>query len=159
MSLKWSRSTHPLQGRKKQLLLKSRELNLHRQLSHTSKKPHKYEHRLTFLTFSIHLPLCSSIHLDIDLSTGIFSLLTLNIEFLFWVCLYAMAKLIYIRLEMSGFKDSLLDSLVVECWHRVRVVPGSIPSQRPRHTKDVIKMVQVVSLFSTQHWKGNTGSF
>ena len=62
-----------------------------------------------------------------------------------------MAKLIYIRLEMSGFKDSLLDSLVVECWHRVRVVPGSIPSQGPRHTKDVIKMVPVVPLFSTQH--------
>ena len=71
---------------------------------------------------------------------------------------------------------SLLDSLVVECWHRVREVPGSIPSQGrllnslvvecglrvqevpgsissqgPRHTKDVIKMVPVVPLFSTQH--------
>ena len=32
----------------------------------------------------------------------------------------------------------LLDSLVVECWLRVREVPGSIPSQGPRHTKDVI---------------------
>ena len=29
--------------------------------------------------------------------------------------------------------------------------PGSIPSQGPRHTKDVIKMVPVVPLFSTQH--------
>ena len=48
----------------------------------------------------------------------------------------------------------LLDSLVVECWHRVREVMGSIPSQGPRHTKDVIKMVPVVPLFSTQHWKG-----
>ena len=48
----------------------------------------------------------------------------------------------------------LFDSLVVECWHRVREVPGSIPSQGPRHTKDVIKMVPVVPLFSTQHWKG-----
>ena len=47
--------------------------------------------------------------------------------------------------------DRLLDSLVVECWHRVREVPGSIPSQGPRHNKDVIKMVQVVPLFSTQH--------
>jgi len=28
--------------------------------------------------------------------------------------------------------------------------PGSIPSQGPRH-KDVIKMVPVVPLFSTQH--------
>ena len=36
----------------------------------------------------------------------------------------------------------LLDSLVVECLHRVREVPGSIPSQGPRHTKDVIKMVE-----------------
>ena len=45
----------------------------------------------------------------------------------------------------------LLDSLVVECWHRVREVPGSIPSQGPRHTKDIIKMVPVVSLFSTEH--------
>ena len=48
----------------------------------------------------------------------------------------------------------LLDSLVVECWLRVREVPGSIPSQGPRHTKDVLKMVPVVPLFSTQHWKG-----
>ena len=40
--------------------------------------------------------------------------------------------------------NRLLDSLVVECWHRVREVPGSIPSQGPRHTKDV-------PLFSTQH--------
>ena len=55
--------------------------------------------------------------------------------------------------------DRFLDSLEVECWHRVRVVLGSIPSQRPRHTKDVIKMVQVFPFFSTQHLKGNTGSF
>ena len=48
----------------------------------------------------------------------------------------------------------LLDSLVVECWLRVREVPGSIPSQGPRHTKDVITMVPVVPLFSSQHWKG-----
>ena len=37
-------------------------------------------------------------------------------------------------------KKRLPDSLVVECWHRVQEVPGSIPSQGPRHTKDVIKM-------------------
>ena len=48
----------------------------------------------------------------------------------------------------------LLDSLVVECWHQVREVPGSIPSQGPGHTKDVIKMVPVVPLFSTEHSKG-----
>jgi len=29
----------------------------------------------------------------------------------------------------------------------VREVPGSIPSQGPRHTKDVIKMVPVVPFF------------
>ena len=52
------------------------------------------------------------------------------------------------------FQNSLLDSLVVECWHRVREVPGSIHCQGPRHTKDVIKMVPVVPLFSTQHSKG-----
>ena len=40
----------------------------------------------------------------------------------------------------------LLDSVVVERWHRVREVPGSIPSQGPRHTKDVIKMVPGSSL-------------
>ena len=33
-------------------------------------------------------------------------------------------------------------------------VPGSIPSQGPSHTKDVIKMVPVVPLFSTEHLKG-----
>ena len=49
---------------------------------------------------------------------------------------------------------SLLDSLVVECWHRVREVLGSIPSQGPRHTKDIIKMVPVIPLFSIQQWKG-----
>ena len=49
--------------------------------------------------------------------------------------------------------NRLLDSLVVECWLRVREVPGSTLSQGPRHTKDVIKMVPVVPLFSTQHCK------
>ena len=51
-------------------------------------------------------------------------------------------------------RGCLLDSLVVECWLRAQEVPGSIPSQGPRHTKDVIKMVPVVPLFSTQYWKG-----
>ena len=36
----------------------------------------------------------------------------------------------------------------------IQIVPGSIPSQRPRHTKDVIKMVPVVPLFSTEHSEG-----
>ena len=46
------------------------------------------------------------------------------------------------------------DSLEVECWLRVREVPGSIPSQGPLHNKDIIKMVPVVPLFSTEHSKG-----
>ena len=45
----------------------------------------------------------------------------------------------------------LLDSLVVECWLRMWEVPGSIPSQGPRHTKDVMKIVPVVPLFGTEH--------
>ena len=36
----------------------------------------------------------------------------------------------------------------------MREVPGSIPSQGPHHTKDVIKTVPVVPLFSTEHSKG-----
>ena len=43
---------------------------------------------------------------------------------------------------------------MVECWLRVREVPGSIPSQGPRHTKDKIKRVPVVPLFSTEPKKG-----
>ena len=52
---------------------------------------------------------------------------------------------------LANGKYRLLDSLVVECWLRVREVPGSIPNHGTRHTKDVIKMVPVVPLFSTQH--------
>ena len=48
-------------------------------------------------------------------------------------------------------QNLLLDSLVVECWLRVRKGLGSFPSQGPRHIKDVIKMVPVVPLFGTQH--------
>ena len=47
--------------------------------------------------------------------------------------------------------NRLLDSLVVECWLRVREVPGSIHRQGPRRTKDVIQMVPVGPLFGTQH--------
>jgi len=43
---------------------------------------------------------------------------------------------------------------VVQCWLRMREVLGSIPSQGPRHTKEVIKMVPVVPLFGTEHSKG-----
>ena len=55
----------------------------------------------------------------------------------------------YIQLYPHRYR--LLDSLVVECWHRE--VPGSIPSQGPRHTKDVMKMGPVVPLFSNEHLK------
>ena len=55
--------------------------------------------------------------------------------------------------------NRLLDSQVVECWHRMREVPVSIPSQGPRHTKDVIKMVPVIPLFNTQRWKGKILAF
>ena len=39
--------------------------------------------------------------------------------------------------------NRLFDSnrLMEECWLRVLEVPGSIPSQGPGHTKDVIKIV------------------
>jgi len=53
----------------------------------------------------------------------------------------------------------LLDSLVIKCWFRVREVPGSIPSQGPRHTKDIIQMAPVVPLFSTEHAKGKILAF
>ena len=36
----------------------------------------------------------------------------------------------------------------------MREVQGSIPSRGPRPTKDVIKMVPVVPLYSTEHSKG-----
>ena len=45
--------------------------------------------------------------------------------------------------------NRLLDRLVLECWYWE--VQGSIPSQGPRHTKDVIEMVPVVPLFGTQY--------
>ena len=54
------------------------------------------------------------------------------------------------NLVQQSFSNRLLDCLVVDCWQRV---PGTLPSQGPRHTKDVIKMVPVVPLFGTQHWK------
>ena len=79
----------------------------------------------------------------------------------------------------SPVKVRVLYSLVVQCWLRVLEVLGSIPSQEPpgqqpsgrvlasiargpwfipsqetRHTKDAIKMVPVLPLFSTEHSKG-----
>ena len=61
---------------------------------------------------------------------------------------------VHLVTQSKGPRYNRLDSLVVECWLRMREVPGSIPSQGPRHTNDVIKMVAVVPLFSTQHQKG-----
>ena len=51
------------------------------------------------------------------------------------VCVYNTWKQTHIYMYIYR----LLDSLVVQCWFRVQEVPGSIPSQGPRHTKDVIK--------------------
>ena len=56
-----------------------------------------------------------------------------------------------VKSSTTNIHYSLLDSLVVECCYKVREVQGSIPSQGPRHTKHVIKMVTVVPLLSTQH--------
>ena len=57
---------------------------------------------------------------------------------------------------MTTFSIAYWYSAGIECGR----VPGSIPSQGPRLTKDVIKMVPVVPLFSTEHSKReNTGSF
>ena len=66
---------------------------------------------------------------------------------------------VYTALFMLGlililFINRLLNSLVVQCWLRVREVPGSIPSQGPCHSEDVIIMVPVVPLFRTEHSKG-----
>ena len=51
--------------------------------------------------------------------------------------------------EFDAHLQRLLDSLLVEYWLQVREIPGSILSQGPRHTKDVIKIVPVVPVFST----------
>ena len=61
------------------------------------------------------------------------------------------SEVLCLKLLTQFSSNRLLYSLVVECWHRVREVPGSIHSQGLRHTKDVIKMVPVVPLFGTQH--------
>ena len=68
-----------------------------------------------------------------------------------FTCFNDLGKMIH---KIQDYVHRLLDSLVVECWLRVPEVPGSIPSQGPRHTKDVIKMVPVVPWLSTQHLKG-----
>ena len=58
-------------------------------------------------------------------------------------------------LVQYSISNRLLDSLVEECWHRVREVPGSIPSQGPRHTQDVIKMAVVAGMEKTE-WPRRT---
>ena len=59
---------------------------------------------------------------------------------------YYFVFLLSLSLSLSLPLYRRLDSLWVECWLRVREVLGSIPSQGPRHTKDVIKMVPGNSL-------------
>ena len=74
-----------------------------------------------------------------------------------WVCFDEITKTIQ-EGSLFNIKVNLsipLDSLVVECpgieYGRSQVQS----SQGPRHTKDVIKVVPVVTLFDTEH----TGSF
>ena len=67
----------------------------------------------------------------------------------FFVVVFVLFLIYCMALVIS--KHRLLDSLVVECWLQVRQVLGSIPSQGPGHTKDVIKMVPAVPLFGTEH--------
>ena len=57
--------------------------------------------------------------------------------------------------SISCLFHRLLDSLVVECWLRVREVVG----QGPHHTKDVIKWYQKFPCLALNIEKGNTGSF
>ena len=59
-----------------------------------------------------------------------------------------MAEILAFGINFSRFKDIFTPPL------DVREVPGSIPSQGQRHTKDVIKMVPVLPLFSTEQSKG-----
>ena len=59
-----------------------------------------------------------------------------------------------IILNFNLTNTAFIDSLVVGCWLWVLGVPGSIPSQGPCHTKDIIKMVPVSPLLNTQHYKG-----
>ena len=59
--------------------------------------------------------------------------------------------LVLIVAEYSKLQSSALQIATLPV---VLEVPGSIPSQGPRHTKDVLKMVPVVPLFSTEHSKG-----
>ena len=51
--------------------------------------------------------------------------------------------------QTKGYPYRLLDSLMVKCWLPVQEVLGLIPSQGPRHTKDVLKMVELSSLYTT----------
>ena len=55
-----------------------------------------------------------------------------------WACLFVMRNL---DIDLTS-KHRLIDSLVVECWHRVLEVLGSISNQWPRHTKVVLKWYQ-----------------
>ena len=68
------------------------------------------------------------------------------------VCISVEHRQKYIQDFFFNFNFStFLNSLMVECWYQVWEVPGSIPSQGLCHTNDVITMIPVVPLFSTQH--------
>ena len=75
-------------------------------------------------------------------------------EWVAYLRLYSCKNFITINKYELSFNINFyrfLDSLVVECWLWVREVPGSIPSNGPQYTKDVIKMIPLVPLFGTQH--------
>ena len=78
---------------------------------------------------NIKLPACNHVIIytynnsfDISYNRGVFLM----------GCVMYVCRLCIVR---DNTQHRLLDSLVIECWLRVREVPGSIPSQGPRHTK------------------------
>ena len=73
-----------------------------------------------------------------------------NHVMLFYCWCFIVVQMLFFKYIGSSF-CVFLPFLKVECWHRVRELQGSIPSQGPSHTKDVIRMVPVVPLFSTEH--------
>ena len=77
--------------------------------------------------------------------------LRVNMQVLVGMVLYRKSKICHCMPQILTWPMSYFHNILL----RVREVPGSIPSQGPRHTKDVIKMVpERVPLFSAEHSKG-----
>ena len=121
-------------------------------------------HEVTVVIYKLKLfPTCQSATISLNIDSIYYdnSCVSLNALTRLY-CLYLSHSLI-IQLQSRNIDQHLshtlhrlishclLDSLVVQCLLRVREVPG--PSQGPRHSNDVIKMVPV-PLFSTEHSKG-----